>query len=179
MLLYLYESTLFMKKYIDLYQNIYKLLENRTPLMFDCGSLCNAACCQNNGKGMLLFPYEEQYISSFNTDFRIEDSYIEIDGYTVKILFCNGICDRSTRPIACRIFPLFPFTYENRIIVDYDPRAKGTCPLLMTDLDGIYMGAVFRLMVQKAGLLLSDRPIIKNYLLHMTQELDILKAFKG
>lgn len=46
---------------------------------------------------------------------------------------CCGGCDRRKRPLACRIFPLFPLAVEreNEIVIVPvpDPRA-GMCPLL-------------------------------------------------
>ena len=48
------------------------------------------------------------------------------------MLICSGECNREERPLACRIFPLFPIVYEdngkNKIKIIYDPRA-GMCPL--------------------------------------------------
>lgn len=164
--------------FIELYKQAYGLLECRTPVMFDCGDLCSSACCRDNGKGMLLFPYEENYLSALGTDFIISDSNIIIDDYTVKFLSCRGICSRSTRPLSCRIFPLFPYAYENgRITVKYDPRAYGTCPLLLTDIEGIYMRGLFRLMIFKTAVLLSEEPIIKKFLVMMTKELEAMESF--
>jgi len=164
--------------FIELYKQAYGLLEGRTPVMFDCGELCSSSCCLDNGNGMLLFPYEENYLSALDTDFIISDSNIIIDGYTVKFLSCRGICSRSTRPLSCRIFPLFPYTYENgRITVKYDPRAYGTCPLLLTDIEGIYMRGLFRLMVYKAAAILAKEPLLNSYLLKMTKELETIESF--
>lgn len=168
-----------MDKLLEIYSEIYGLLENRIPVLYDCGSLCSSACCQNNGLGMLLFPHEEIYLNSLNNDFSIKDSKIEIGGYKVKLLYCSGSCDRSMRPISCRIFPLFPFTYEDgRISVEFDPRASGTCPLLLTDVDGIYMSGLFRLMVHKAAFLLIKDPLIMKFMVHITNELETLKLFR-
>ncbi len=168
------------KKYYDIYYQAYAVLEDRTPVMYDCGNLCSSACCRDNGLGMLLFPYEETYLQTTPNDFTIKNSNIIIDGYTVKLLYCNGTCNRNVRPLACRIFPLFPFTYEdNRVSVQFDPRASGTCPLLLTDVDGIYMSGVFRLMVYKTALMLITDPSIKTYLIHITKELETISTFQS
>lgn len=165
---------------LELYSSAYSMLENRTPVMFDCGKLCSAACCSNNGLGMLLFPFEEELQSSFNTDFSINDSNIIVDNHKIKLLKCTGSCNRSTRPLACRIFPLFPFVFEDgRISVEFDPRAAGTCPLLLTDIDGIYIGGIFRLMVYKTAALLCSEPLIKSYLIKLTKELEVIKSFRS
>ena len=35
----------------------YKILENETPLNFDCGKICKNKCCKGDeNTGMLLFP---------------------------------------------------------------------------------------------------------------------------
>lgn len=168
------------KNYIDIYSNAYAMLEDRTPVMYDCGNLCSSACCRDNGLGMLLFPYEEIYLKTIDNDFTIRNSNIIIDGYTVKLLYCNGTCNRNVRPLACRIFPLFPYTYEdNRVSVQFDSRASGTCPLLLTDIDGIYMSGVFRLMVYKTALMLIADPLIKTYLIHITKELETISTFQS
>jgi len=168
------------RKYLDIYSQAYSMLEDRTPVMYDCGNLCSSACCSDNGLGMLLFPYEEVYIASLNNDFSIKNSNIIINGYTVQLLNCKGICNRKVRPLACRIFPLFPYVYEdNRISVKFDTRAAGTCPLLLTDLDGIYMSGVFRLMVYKTALALIDDPLIRAYLIHLTKELETIGSFQS
>ena len=165
--------------FTELYSKAYSMLENRTPVMYDCGELCSSTCCRNNGLGMLLFPYEENYLSTMNNDFVIRDSNIHIDVYSVKLLSCNGICNRSTRPLACRIFPLFPFTYKNNhISVKFDPRAHGTCPLLLNDLEGIYMSGLFRLMVLKTAVLLAEEPLVKKFLLQITSELETIESFR-
>ncbi len=107
-------------------------------------------------------------------------SNIVINDYTVKLLYCKGSCNRKVRPLACRIFPLFPYVYEdNRISVKFDTRAAGTCPLLLTDLDGIYMSGVFRLMVYKTALALIDDPLISAYLIHLTKELETIGSFQS
>lgn len=55
-------------------------------------------------------------------------------GYPMVI--CSGECKREERPLACRIFPLFPLVFEEngklKFKVVYDPRAK-ICPLARAD----------------------------------------------
>lgn len=164
--------------YIDIYSRVYSILNERTPVMFDCGKLCSSACCKDNGLGMLLFPHEESYLKLNDNEFTIKDSNIVIDNYNVKLLYCKGTCNRNVRPLACRIFPLFPYTYkDNRITIKFDSRASVTCPLLLTDLDGIYMSGIFRLMVYKASIILLEDPLIRSYLTHLTKELDTIADF--
>lgn len=99
------------------YREIYAILGNLTPLSADCGQVCGAACCGGgDGEGMWLFPGEE------------------MDGHVLcengrRLFVCGGKCDRNTRPLACRLFPLLPYlTDEGRIRVVYDPRAFRLCP---------------------------------------------------
>ncbi len=106
----------------------YSLLEKATPLgRVDCGLVCNAVCCTEEcGDSMELFPYEKEFLEGVE-GFEITDG-------EVPLLRCAGKCERENRPLACRIYPLFPLvdTDEdgNEIIrVIYDPRATAACPL--------------------------------------------------
>lgn len=165
--------------YIEFYTSIYNNIEAHTPVLFDCGELCSSNCCANNGMGMFLFPYEELYINKSNHKFKIIDSNISLSGRTIKLLYCTGTCQRNQRPLSCRIFPLFPFTgIDGRIRVLFDPRAHGTCPLLFTDIEGIYMRGLFRLKVLDVAHQLFQVPEIKDFLVHMTKELETIKKFK-
>ena len=120
------------------------LLEKTTPLgRNDCGSVCEAYCCSDAlGDSMELFPYEKELFESFK-DFEVLDGEIP----TVK---CNGTCERGNRPLACRIYPLFPLVVSEdgteRIRVIYDPRATASCPLCAhrAKLDRRFVRAVRR-----------------------------------
>ena len=111
-------------------------LENITPLKpFNCGKLCSARCCSGgDNDGMGLFPGEKELLES-STDFEINDSE---GNFGEPVIVCRGSCDRRKRPLACRIFPLFPLAVEreNEIVIVPvpDPRA-GMCPLLLS-IDG-------------------------------------------
>nr|HML49564.1 hypothetical protein [Clostridia bacterium] len=85
------------------------LLAQRTPLKSDCGRLCNAACCQADEEGrggMLLFPGEERFYDPLPGWARLEP--MDFGGRPSRLLVCEGRCERSQRPLACRIFPLTP-----------------------------------------------------------------------
>lgn len=122
----------------------YALLEKATPLgRKDCGGACDAYCCSDAlGDSMELFPCEKELFESLE-GFEVIDGEIP----TVK---CNGICERENRPLACRIYPLFPLVVnENgaeRIRVIYDPRATASCPLCVhkAKLDRRFVRAVRR-----------------------------------
>ena len=102
----------------------YKILENETPLEFDCGKICNGKCCKGDeNTGMLLFPGEENLID--------ENMKIKVTENGDKIAVCNGSCNRNKRPLSCRIYPFFPLVKEfkdrKRIKIIFDLRAD--CPL--------------------------------------------------
>lgn len=112
---------------------LYAMLDDLTPLSADCGGVCGAACCRNcspEGKasGMLLIPGERELLDELIT---------EQDGFSFRpagkdtLLVCGGHCRREFRPLACRLFPLFPYiSDEGRIKAVYDPRAWRVCPLV-------------------------------------------------
>ena len=110
-------------------RDAYERLYHKTPLGFyNCGRLCDGLCCRGDCKGMWLYPYEEEYFAN-KEGFEV----CETEGnFGYSMIICSGECSREERPIACRIFPLFPLVYEdggkNKIKVIYDPRA-GMCPL--------------------------------------------------
>ena len=109
------------------------MLDRITPLRYDCGRLCNAACCKGDGEIWLL-PGEEAF-------------YENRPGFTVKRyqndgkkdsfhVICHENCwlSRETRPFFCKIFPLFPLVtvdaYQRiRIQIILDPRSRSICPL--------------------------------------------------
>lgn len=98
---------------------IYKMLENVTPLRADCGRVCDKACCKGDeNTGMLLFPFEETTLTVK------EDNGL-------RLAVCDGFCDRSERPLSCRLFPFFPVMNElGDIEAVIDWRGYGVCPLI-------------------------------------------------
>lgn len=144
-------------------KKVYKCLENITPLKTDCGKICDCECCKGDSDtGMILFPGEEMFFS--NTD-----------GFTIKktadeknILICNGVCDRSMRPLSCRIFPLFPMLIDGKIYVFDDPRARGICPLIY---DEMKLNRKFEKKVAKAGKLLAENEETREFLEKMSEEI--------
>ena len=123
----------------------YNLLEAATPLgRVDCGSVCNAVCCTDDcGDSMELFPYEKELFEQLEG--------FEITEGDVPLLKCSGVCERSERPLACRIYPLFPLVTDDEdgnetVRVIYDPRATFSCPLCSqkVKLDRRFVRAVRR-----------------------------------
>lgn len=150
----------------EYYKNLYKKFSRLTPLYFDCGELCNKVCCKNEGKGMILFPHEEMYLKSLPLDFKI----IENEGY--HFLFCNGSCVRDCRPLACIMFPLFPFLSEDgRLDLKADPRGRNICPLCSVDLDELKLQPLFRLKLFRLFTDMIENREINDFLKKLTLEL--------
>ncbi len=124
----------------------YALLEKATPLgNNDCGSICGAACCtDSSGDSMELFPHEKEFFTGLDG--------FEVVEAEVPLLKCSGRCERNERPLACRIFPLFPLVIEKdgeeKISVIYDPRAASACPLCR---DKSRLDRRFVMAVRRAG----------------------------
>lgn len=117
---------------IRLYKLAYRLLDSSTPLKTDCGSLCGKACCKGDEEsGMHLFPGEESIYVDTPSFLSIKPTLINYTpADSVKLAVCRGSCDRSLRPLSCRIFPLVPYIDSNNVLsVMVDPRAELVCPI--------------------------------------------------
>ena len=135
-------------KATEFYTYAYSLFDDVTPLPVDCGQLCDAACCKGDDEtGMYLFPFENMMFEYCGDNFKIEQSEFICGGKNVDILLCEPFCNRETRPLACRIFPLVPYIDKNGVFdVVMDKRGRYMCPLAtaMTkdDLDGEFVRRV-------------------------------------
>ena len=116
----------------DSLDKLYELMEDVTPLALDCGALCDGACCKGGGgDGMLLFPGEREYFAGRDGFTLIHD-----DRYGCDAAVCSGYCDRSERPLSCRIFPYqFYVSGSGNVTVAADVRALGRCPLTEPDAE--------------------------------------------
>ena len=111
------------------YEKINNIIGDSTPFEKDCGMLCGAACCKGEG-GMYLFPHEKV----LSEDFETAESNFKVLEKNVPIMFCSGKCDRSRRPLACRIFPLLPYiSPEGDFKIILDPRGKSMCPIAFSE----------------------------------------------
>lgn len=149
----------------DVLQRAYALLEDVTPLTTDCGEVCDGRCCRESGdsEGMLLFPGEETLLA--DTDFTIRPAE---GGY---LLTCDGTCDRALRPLACRIFPLFPvLTEEGRVRAVYDPRGFRMCPLVR-ECAHVPLNRDFVRRVRRVGRILSEDPACAAFLRLQSEEI--------
>ena len=146
----------------QLYDKIFKIMGDLTPLYVDCGQLCNGACCKgDNNTGMRLFPFEE-------SELPVKDG---------NLVVCNGTCDRNKRPLACRIFPFFPTVDEKgKIYIEPDYRASRLCPLI-EHIDEVKFDPRFFRAVKKVGKILTKDNECREFLYKITEEIDIYQSF--
>lgn len=113
----------------ELYKQIYRRFDDLTPVPFDCGELCGKLCCQGDDEsGMYLFPGEEKLFLG-NSNFSVVKTDITSGDRAVNLLVCHGPCERTDRPLSCRIFPLVPLYRKGCTLeIIHDPRAR-ICPL--------------------------------------------------
>lgn len=153
--------------YNKLYSKVFDILGDLTPLRVDCGQLCNGACCKGDASiGMHLFPFEESVLK------------VTEDKETgVRLAVCDGTCDRSKRPLSCRIFPFFP-TVDDRgkVYVEADMRAYRLCPLV-SHIDEVEFDKGFFKALKKAGQLLAKDEACFEFMRSVTAEIDTYKAF--
>ena len=152
--------------YRKMYEKIFKLLGDLTPLKADCGLLCEGACCKGDeNTGMRLFPHEESVLRVIET------------GDGIRLAVCDGNCDRSKRPLACRIFPFFPTIDEDgEIFVEEDTRAANVCPMIGHG-DEILFDRKFLKAVKKVGELLATDEECRAFLEQVTEEIDMYREF--
>lgn len=125
-----------MTKHFETLLRAYTILENVTPLRYDCGKLCGSLCCHNNAEdgetlGMWLLPYERELLESLCAhDNKTKYTFATAEDGT-RTVSCNGKCQRQYRPFACRIYPFYAHidVAENKIKVLKDPRAVLSCPI--------------------------------------------------
>lgn len=112
----------------------WEILGDLTPMLEDCGALCGAACCatdEDGQGGVYLFPGEEKLLEPCAWGRVLPDAF-------APMLMCDGPCERTRRPLGCRIFPLTPVRSRNgRWTVRMDARARAVCPLADYGLGGL------------------------------------------
>ena len=152
-------------------ERAYALLEDVTPLTTDCGAVCDGRCCRESAdsEGMLLFPGEEVLLADAGYTIRPAEG-----GY---LLTCGGTCERSLRPLSCRIFPLFPIlTEEGRIKAVYDPRGFRMCPLVR-ECAHVPLTREFVRTVRRVGRVLMEDPACAAFLRMNSEEIADLNRF--
>lgn len=152
--------------YKKMYNKIFKIMGELTPLTVDCGVLCGGACCKgDDNTGMLLFPYEESELE------------IKLTENGDRLAVCDGTCDRNKRPLACRIFPFFPTISDNgKIFVELDLRAHRLCPMI-EHCDELLFDPKFLKAVKKVGKILVKDEECRKFLKQSTAEIDTYESF--
>lgn len=129
---------------------IYRLLDRVSPVDYDCGKLCQAACCtcsdpsSEDELGIYLYPGEDkihdkkdswlEWTSENAEDFEFPDSW------SGKVYFVKcktpPNCPRQKRPFQCRTFPLTPHLHEDgRLELIYnDVELPYSCPLIEDEI---------------------------------------------
>lgn len=148
--------------YDKMYRKIFKTLGTLTPLKADCGCLCDGACCKGDGNtGMRLFPNEPTSLPT------------KKDQNGCKLVVCSGSCGREERPLACRIFPLFPTIADNgKIYPEIDYRGYTLCPMV-EHCDDVLFDKSFIKAVKRVGKLLSRDSDCRDFLKEQTEEIDL------
>ena len=120
---------------------IYRLLDRVSPVPFDCGTVCGAACCMAEGDvGIYLLPGEDK-LHDKKADWLLwstqdTDDYDFPPSWHGKVYFVRcktpPHCPRSLRPLQCRTFPLLPvFDEHGDLQLVYDnTRLPYSCPLI-------------------------------------------------
>lgn len=146
-----------------------RMLGGLTPIPSDCGALCGASCCRG-GDGMWLLPGEAAFYEDVrDPHFSVDPSEGNGDYGFLRCTYDRGGCARDTRPLSCRIFPLFPMAVRDGrtgryvIRVTVDPRAARVCPLLKTGSPD--MDPRFRHAVERVGRLLLREPQMRSWLI--------------
>ncbi len=153
-------------RYEKMYDKIFKILGDKTPIKADCGQLCGRACCKGDeNTGMLLFPFEETFLS------------VKVLENGQRLAVCDGSCNRAQRPLSCRIFPFFPTVDEKgRVYVELDARAKRLCPLV-DHADDVEFDRKFLKAVKRIGKILAKDKACLEFLQDVTEQIDTFAAF--
>jgi len=164
-----------------LYKKAYAILNNVSPLKFDCGVLCNGACCKGEkNTGMYLYPGEEIMYESNPGLLKISKINFS-DEYAKDILHavCNGKCERSFRPLACRIFPLVPYiSADGSLTIREDLRAFNLCPLIGQSKNQSFNMLFQRKVVNAFRLLINDEDI-KLFIKYISSEINLYEKITG
>ena len=160
------------------YEDIYRMLDEVSPLDIDCGQLCNAACCScaqdiledpEEAMGIYLLPGEDKLFTKdeewLGWDTCRAKDYDFPSSWHGKVYFltckANCFCDRKLRPMQCRTFPLQPHIDEDgSLCMIYDTNELPyECPLI-TERDKYPLNESFIKTTLKAWKYLMREPKI-------------------
>lgn len=131
------------------YLSIYRLLDKVSPLSYDCGTLCDAACCncesEDEELGIYLLPGEDKCHDRndpwLDWSFGYAEDYDFPESWTGKVYFVRcktpPICPREKRPMQCRTFPLTPHIDDNGVLclIRNDTPLPYSCPLIEEEME--------------------------------------------
>lgn len=154
------------------YEEIYRLTDAVSPVPFDCGQICGAACCRAGEQaeapeevGIWLLPGEAALHRGGRSTLRIRtgaDTDMEARGFCFAQCVDPDHCVRSLRPIQCRSFPLWPqIGRDGRLVLLWNEmELPYACPLLESRaaLDG-----AFCRVMQEAWERLAAEPEIRRF----------------
>lgn len=140
---------------MDTYRELYKKIDAVSPVPFDCGTLCEKACCgvkdydravAEDSMGIYLYEGEAELLKEepdwleWGRETVSEEDYFpeSFVGREVYFVRCKNPleCNREYRPLQCRIFPVSPHLVhpgaenEHLILIWNDLDLPYTCPLL-------------------------------------------------
>lgn len=132
------------------WQAIYRLLDRVSPVDYDCGELCSAACCTcadicgDDEMGIYLYPGEDKIHDRkddwLNWTVENAEDFEFPDSWRGKIYFVKcktpPVCPRKKRPFQCRTFPLTPHLYEDGTLelIYNDEALPYLCPLIEDEI---------------------------------------------
>ena len=158
-----------MTDYAEIWERVYVLLDERTPIQADCGQLCDKRCCKgDNDDGMILFPFEKDFLGGQRFL-----KFSQKDGFDTAV--CKGRCKREWRPMACRIYPFVPVFKGEAIEIQPDPRATYVCPLILHG--GEYIDPEFIQSVTEAFTILKEIPDFSEFMKRYDAMLDGYRKF--
>ena len=141
------------------FRAIYRLLNRVSPVPFDCGIICGAACCTaaavDEEMGIFLLPGEEK-VHDRHADWLTWDK-LSTEEYEfpetwhgeVNFVRCKTPphCPREVRPLQCRTFPLSPrIDEEGKLeLIWCDAELPYCCPMIEneTELDPRFVQATY------------------------------------
>ncbi|NLL19642.1 MAG: hypothetical protein GX262_11570 [Clostridia bacterium] len=139
----------------DVFQQIYDTLNSVNHVPYDCGNLCDKACCQriDADMGIYLLPNEHLVLQGETGWLTWEEHLAQNYDFPASwqgntyFLHCNGNCPREKRPIQCRTFPLTPHLSSggDLMLIWETLELPYSCPLLnkREALDKDFIKALF------------------------------------
>ncbi|MHB1418263.1 MAG: DNA-methyltransferase [Bacillota bacterium] len=161
-----------------IYETIYRMLDKFTPLVTDCGSLCQKACCQSEGAqelGIYLLPGEHLMFTGHEDWLIWEEQDSEAfefpASWTGKIYFvrCTRPCPRHQRPLQCRTYPLAPHILPGGTLtlIKETLELPYRCPILENNME-MHQGFIDNLF--HAWTILNRYPTINDLILMDSRE---------